>query len=148
MAAEDCRAGCLVVTVRSNKTWTHADNGTRLDLRGLMAMLDEEAGRLTAEPGGSIRLMAKGLDLRPRLKTERAATAKRKKSKPRRSVPKATKALKKKFAAKRRKPPAVGRVSANPARALFIVHGGDGWAKKKRRRTAPTKKKSRSKKAR
>jgi hypothetical protein len=77
MAAEDCRAGCLVVTIRSNKTWAHPDSGVRLDLAGLIAMLNEEAAQLTAELGGSIRLMAKGLDLRPRLKTERAATAKK-----------------------------------------------------------------------
>jgi hypothetical protein len=106
MAAEDCRAGCLVVTIRSNKTWTHG--GVRLDLSGLIAMLNEEASRLTAELGGSIRLMARGLDLRPRLKTERAATAKLKKRKPRkptRTVKKATK----KAAANRRKPQAKKR---------------------------------------
>jgi hypothetical protein len=125
MAAEDCRAGCLVVTIRSNKTWTHPETRTRLDLGGLIAMLNEEASRLTAELGGSIRLMAKGLDLRPRLKTERAATAKRKKSKPRKSVPKAKKAIKKTGAAKRRKPLA-----------------------KQRQRPARAKKKSRSKKSR
>jgi hypothetical protein len=121
MAAEDCRAGCLVVTIRTNKTWTHPDHGARLDLSGLVAMLNEEASRLTAELGGSIRLMAKGLDLRPRLKTERAAAAKPRRRKP---APKAKKAPKK-AATKQRKSQA-----------------------KKRRRPAPAKKKSRSKKAR
>lgn len=65
MAAEDCRAGCLVVTVRSNKTWTHPDNGTRLDLSGLIAMLNEEALGLTVELGGSIRLMGKRASILP-----------------------------------------------------------------------------------
>lgn len=113
MAAEDCRAGCLVVTIRSNKTWTHPDSGKRLDLDGLIAMLNEDAGRLTAELGGSIRLIAKGLNLRPRLKTERAAIMKEKKSKPRKSA-KAKKVLKKKVVAKRRKPPARKRQRAAP----------------------------------
>jgi hypothetical protein len=76
MAAENCRAGCLVVSVSTNKMWTHPDNGKRLDLNGLIAMLNDEAGRLTSELSGSIRLMASGLDLRPRLKTERAAASK------------------------------------------------------------------------
>jgi hypothetical protein len=63
MAADDCRAGCLVVTINTNKAWTHPDNGRRLDLNGLIAMLNDEAAQLTAELGGSIRLMAKGLAL-------------------------------------------------------------------------------------
>jgi hypothetical protein len=48
--------------------------------------------------------MAKGLDLRPRLKTERAANAKAKKRKPHKPTPEGKKARKKKAAAKRRKP--------------------------------------------
>jgi hypothetical protein len=125
MAAEDCRAGCLVVTVCSNKSWTHPDNGARLDLDGLIAMLNEDAGGLTAELGGSIRLMAKGLDFRPRLKTERAASVERKKSKSRKSAPRAKKAIKKKVVTKPRKASA-----------------------KKRQRSPPIKKQSRSKKRR
>jgi hypothetical protein len=73
MAAEDCRSGCLMVTLASDKTWTHPETGKQLDFDGLIAMLNEEASRLSDELGGSARLMAKGLDLRPRLKTERAA---------------------------------------------------------------------------
>lgn len=100
MAADDCRAGCLVVTVRSNKMWTHPDNRKRLDLNGVIAMLNEEASRLTGELGGSIRLMARGLDLRPRLQTERATTGKPKKRKPRKPAAKGRAATKKKAAPK------------------------------------------------
>jgi hypothetical protein len=71
MAAEECRAGCLVVTIRSNKSWSHPDNDKRLDFHGLISMLNEESSRLTSELGGSIRLFAKGLDFRPRLQTEK-----------------------------------------------------------------------------
>lgn len=96
MAAEDCRAGCLIVTIRSDKTWTHPDRRrTRIDLNGLIVMLNEEASRLTTKLGGSIRLMAKGLDLRPRLKTERATTAKPKRRKPNKPVSKNRSATKK-----------------------------------------------------
>jgi hypothetical protein len=106
MAAEDCRAGCLVVTIRSNKTWKHPDSGVRLDLSGLIAMHIEEASRLTVELGGSIRLSARGLDLRPRLKAERAATAKPKKRRPQKPAHPAKKATKRKAATKPRKPKA------------------------------------------
>jgi hypothetical protein len=109
MAADDCRAGCLVVTVRSGKTWTHPRSGTRLDLNGLIAMLNEEASRLAAKLGGSIRLMAKGIDLRPRLQTERATTRKPGRTTPKKSAAKkrgaTKKAAAKKAATKRPSPP-------------------------------------------
>jgi hypothetical protein len=94
----------LVVTIRKDKTWRHPDNGTRLDLNGLIAMLNEKANRLTAELGGSIRLMAKGLDLRPRLQTERARVGKPKRRKPRKPAAKTQGGRKKKAATKPRKP--------------------------------------------
>src|SRR5262249_12640452 len=83
------------VTVRSGKTWTHPRTGTRLDLNGLIAMLNEEASRLAAKLGGSIRLTAKGIDLRPRLQTERAATRKPGRTTPKKSAAKKQDATKK-----------------------------------------------------
>lgn len=76
MAAEDCRSGCLLITIASDKTWRHPDTNKILDFDGLIAMLNEEANRFSLELGGSLRLMAKGLDLRPRLPTERAVKSK------------------------------------------------------------------------
>jgi hypothetical protein len=70
MAADECRAGCLVVTVASDRHWNDPDTDRRLDLHGLVALLDEEAQRLSKDLGGAVKLMAKGLDLRPRLTTE------------------------------------------------------------------------------
>jgi hypothetical protein len=96
MAAEECRSGCLVVTLRSNKSWRHPDNGKQLDFDNLLAMLNREASRLTSELGGTIRLMARGIDLRPRLKTEKETAKKSKraaKKKPR-TPKRAAKALK------------------------------------------------------
>lgn len=73
MAAEECRAGCLVITVSSSRHWNHPDTNERLDLSGLIAFLNEEADRLSCELGGAIKLFAKGIDLQPRLPTEREA---------------------------------------------------------------------------
>jgi hypothetical protein len=78
MAADDCRSGCLVITVASDKKWTHPDTRAQLDLDGLITMLNEETTRISRELGGTVRLMAKGYDLRPRLPKEKAANAARK----------------------------------------------------------------------
>lgn len=71
MASETCRAGCLLVTVNSNKPWKHPDSGESLDVDGLQAMLTSEAERIVSAMSGQIRLTARVLDLRPRLATEK-----------------------------------------------------------------------------
>jgi hypothetical protein len=73
MASDECKAGCLYVSCATDRTWVHPDTGATLDFGGLVAMLNEEAERLAVELGGSVRITAKGLDLRPRLQPERAA---------------------------------------------------------------------------
>jgi hypothetical protein len=73
MAADDCRAGCLVVSISSDRFWKHPDTGERLDFEGLIALLNHEADKLSRELGGTAKLMAKGLDLRPRLQTDKKA---------------------------------------------------------------------------
>jgi hypothetical protein len=70
MAAEECRAGCLLVTISKDRKWEHPKARRRLDFEGLIAVLNEEAERLSKALGGTVKLMAKGLDLRPRLTTE------------------------------------------------------------------------------
>lgn len=74
MAAEDSRAGCLLITVNSARTWRHPETGAALDLAGLIAMLNEEAARIELAMGSSLRLIVRGLDLQPRLQTERTNT--------------------------------------------------------------------------
>lgn len=71
MAADECRAGCLLVTVASDREWDHPKTGKRIKFETLMFVLNEEAERLSKELGGTAKLMAKGLDLRPRLRTEK-----------------------------------------------------------------------------
>jgi ferredoxin-like protein FixX len=75
MAADECRAGCLLVTIAKNREWEHPKTGKKLDFKALIALLSEEAERLSKELGGAAKLMAKGLDLRPRLATEKNAGA-------------------------------------------------------------------------
>lgn len=76
MAADECRAGCLLVTVAKDREWEHPQTGKRIGFEALMAVLHAEAERLSRESGGEAKLMAKGLDLRPRLATEKKARAK------------------------------------------------------------------------
>lgn len=70
MAAEGCRAGCLLVTVASDHRWRHPDTDEYLDTYELAEMLDAEAARIVDELGDSLRLAVKVLDLRPRLVAE------------------------------------------------------------------------------
>ena len=76
MAPDECRAGCLLVTIAKDREWDHPSTGKKLDFEALMALLSDEAERLSEELGGAAKLMAKGLDLRPRLATEKKAGAK------------------------------------------------------------------------
>lgn len=73
MAADECRAGCLLITINSDRTWQHPDTGATLDLAALVAWLNLEAQHIVNSLGGIMRLCAKGLDLRPRLSTENKA---------------------------------------------------------------------------
>jgi hypothetical protein len=70
MAADECRAGCLLVTIARERTWDHPKTGESMDFAKLMVVLSEEAERLSRELSG-VSIMAKGLDLRPRLKKEK-----------------------------------------------------------------------------
>jgi hypothetical protein len=70
MAAEKCRAGCLLVTVASDRAWEHPDTRESLDIDGLRAMLEKEARKVVADMGACLQLSVKVLDLRPRLVSE------------------------------------------------------------------------------
>jgi hypothetical protein len=71
MASDDCRAGCLLVTIAKQREWQHPFTGQRIGFVELIVLLSDEAARLSRELGGMAKLMAKGLDLRPRLETEK-----------------------------------------------------------------------------
>lgn len=77
MADENCRSGCLLVTVAKNKNWPHPDSGENIDVNELGKMLDAEADKVMTEMGNSLRLSCKILDLRPRLPVEQETKSKR-----------------------------------------------------------------------
>ena len=72
MAPETRRAGVLLVTVATDRFWEHPDTGEKMDLTALTAMLNEEARRIMDLAAGTLRISARGLDLRRRLASERA----------------------------------------------------------------------------
>lgn len=73
LAPESRRAGCLLVTISKDRRWKHPATNKQMDLTGLIAFLNEEARTIEQELGGAVRIFARGLDLRPRLKTEKAS---------------------------------------------------------------------------
>jgi hypothetical protein len=112
MAAEECRAGCLVVTISTNKTWLHPKTRKRMNFNGLISLLKEEAAQMASSLSGAARLMVKGIDLRPRLRTEREASQRsslrngrvvKSRKKPRKSASKTKRSEKKTRAGKRQK---------------------------------------------
>lgn len=71
MAASNARTGCLVVTVAdAKKRWQHPDNGVLIDRHQLQQMLSEAAQLAQQRLGGDARVMARLLDLTPRLGKE------------------------------------------------------------------------------
>lgn len=73
MASDDCRAGCLLVTIARQREWQHPVTGQRIGFEQLIDLLTGEAARISRELAGTVKLMAKGIDLRPRLGKEKAA---------------------------------------------------------------------------
>lgn len=72
MMAKEAQVGCLVVTVANPKRrWHHPDTNEELDLWGLQKLLEAEARVQQDKLGGLARVMAKVLDLRPRLASEK-----------------------------------------------------------------------------
>ena len=71
MAPENRRAGCLLVTVARERNWQHPETEASLDINGLRSMLQDEAEKIVAELGWSLKLAAKVLDLRSRLSIEK-----------------------------------------------------------------------------
>lgn len=75
LAPADRRAGILLVTRSSRKNWKDPADQASLDFRALIEMLGRAADRYREEYPGEIHLGAVGIDLSPRLSTERDAKA-------------------------------------------------------------------------
>ncbi len=72
MASDECRVGCLLISLSKDRFWTHPPSGTKLTLADLCAWLNEECMKLCERLGGAVRLDVRALDLRRRLATEAA----------------------------------------------------------------------------
>ena len=70
MAAENRRAGALLVTLAKEANWTHPDEERKIRADELLALLREEAERVEAASCGAIRVCVHFLDLRPRPRPE------------------------------------------------------------------------------
>lgn len=77
MAHSNARTGCLIVTIADpKKRWQHPDTGARLDWQQLQRMLNEAAQLVQQQLGGDARVMARVLNLTPRLGTEASSALK------------------------------------------------------------------------
>lgn len=71
MSAGNAKSGCLVVTVAdAKKRWQHPDTRELIDRHQLQQMLSEAAQLAQQRLGGDARVMARVLDLTPRLGKE------------------------------------------------------------------------------
>lgn len=74
MAHRDARTGCLLVSVADpGKYWLHPGTGERIDRFGLQTLLQAKADEAQRRLGGEARVLARVLDLVPRLSTEKQA---------------------------------------------------------------------------
>jgi hypothetical protein len=74
MAHREARTGCLLVTVADpKKYWVHPDTGVRIYRAELQTLLQERAAEAQQKLGGEARVLARVLDLTPRLPTEKSA---------------------------------------------------------------------------
>ena len=71
MHARNAKTGCLLVTVADPEwRWNHPDTGEPMDRHRLQDMLTEAAQLAQQRLGGEARVMARVLDLTPRLPKE------------------------------------------------------------------------------
>ena len=77
MAHREARTGCLIVTVADPaRRWQHPETGARIDRFELQALLQARADAEQRRLGGEARVLARVLDLVPRLSTEAKAKGK------------------------------------------------------------------------
>ena len=65
MAADECRAGCLLITTNDDKKWQHPDTRKNLSFAELIEELRFTTQQLVERSGGNAHLAVYGLDLRP-----------------------------------------------------------------------------------
>lgn len=70
MAAEDSKAGALLITLSRHREWQHPIEKRKIDPEELVTLLRAEANRVQQALGGRTYIYVHLLDLRPRLDTE------------------------------------------------------------------------------
>ncbi|WCS23900.1 hypothetical protein LOK46_22525 [Methylobacterium sp. NMS14P] len=73
LAPPSRRAGVLLITRAERESWQHPETGKALDFDGLIEMLKKAAGNFQVNSVDEIHIDVVGLDLTPRLGTEREA---------------------------------------------------------------------------
>lgn len=63
MRHDDCRAGCLLVTMNTPREWHCPDTGTKLDFLALLARLQNLAAKLERQLNHEVRLAVVGIDV-------------------------------------------------------------------------------------
>lgn len=64
MRHDNCKAGCLLITLAKPRTWKHPKTTAKLEFHELVAYLHVEAEAVCIEMGGHVRVAVVGLDLR------------------------------------------------------------------------------------
>jgi hypothetical protein len=76
MTHREARTGCLLVSVADpGKYWLHPETSQRIDRFGLQTLLQAKAEEAQRRLGGEARVLARVLDLTPRLSTEKQAAS-------------------------------------------------------------------------
>ncbi len=70
LAAENCRAGALLITLTKDRKWKHPEEKRMINAEELLSLLKAEATRVQEALGGNTYIHVHLLDLRPRLPTE------------------------------------------------------------------------------
>jgi len=63
MKHENCRAGCLLITMNKKRTWRDPDTGTQIPFAEVISALRERAKVLVSELSDSLRINVVGIDL-------------------------------------------------------------------------------------
>ncbi|MGL4297251.1 MAG: hypothetical protein ACRCTG_16190 [Aestuariivirga sp.] len=63
MRHDNCRAGCLLVTINKARHWECPDTGVRLDFEVVLSRLRTQAAELEVRMNHEIRLAVVGIDL-------------------------------------------------------------------------------------
>jgi hypothetical protein len=73
LAPENRRSGILLITTRGENGWRHPSTGQSIDLSGLVSFLNEQAEQIMRDACQTVRIAVHGINLSPRLPTEKNA---------------------------------------------------------------------------